>query len=50
MNIKEDRERRGMTQKDMAGLLGVSIRTIQAYEQGRRTPSKTISILLKALK
>jgi len=50
MNIEEERKRRGVTQKEMASLLGVSVRTIQAYEQGLRVPSKPVVILLEALK
>ena len=32
----------GLTQKNLADLLGISIKTLQAYEQGRRNmPSST---------
>lgn len=37
----------GLSQKEFAKLLGVSVRTLQAWEQGRRTPSKGAMTLLK---
>lgn len=37
----------GLSQKEFATLLGVSVRTLQAWEQGRRTPSKGAMTLLK---
>ncbi|PAL13093.1 transcriptional regulator, partial [Moraxella osloensis] len=33
-----------------AEILGVSVRTLQAWEQGKRYPSKAASVLLKIAK
>jgi putative transcriptional regulator len=41
------RMRSGLSQSRFAELLGVSIRTLQDWEQGRRTPSGAASTLLK---
>jgi DNA-binding XRE family transcriptional regulator len=35
--VRELRLMNGLTQKNLAGLLCISIKTLQAYEQGRRT-------------
>ena len=37
----------GLTQMDFAALLGVSLRTLQDWEQGRREPSGAARTLLK---
>ena len=34
--LGELRERKGMSQSDLAKVSGISVRTIQAYEQGAR--------------
>ena len=49
MNIKEPRQQLKLTQAALAPLLGVSVRTIQEYEQGRRNPSKAVLMLLDGL-
>ncbi|MEO5329136.1 MAG: helix-turn-helix domain-containing protein [Magnetococcus sp. THC-1_WYH] len=41
------RERMGLSQSAFAGLLGVSIRTLQDWEQGRRVPSGPAASLLR---
>ena len=41
------RLRVGMSQRDFATLLGVSLRTLQEWEQGRRQPSGAAKTLLK---
>jgi putative transcriptional regulator len=41
------REEMHLSQMAFAGLMGVSVRTIQEWEQGRRTPSGAAQILLK---
>jgi len=46
-NFKADRLKLNLTQAQLAPILGVSVRTIQSYEQGRRTPSKAVLMLLK---
>jgi len=49
--LKEARERAGMTQAGLARLAGVSLRTYQIWEQGRRSPvSPDFFRLVKALK
>jgi len=45
--IKQSRHRLGLTQAELAPLLGVSLRSIQNYEQGIRTPSKSVIMLLE---
>jgi putative transcriptional regulator len=43
----EARQRLGMSQSQFAGLLGVSVRTFQDWEQGRREPSGAAKALLR---
>jgi putative transcriptional regulator len=38
---------RGLSQKEFAKILGVSVRTLQDWEQGRRKPSGEAATLLK---
>ncbi len=40
------RERTGLSQAKFAALLGVSVRTLQDWEQGRRAPSGSARTLL----
>jgi putative transcriptional regulator len=40
------RERTGLSQAKFASLLGVSVRTLQEWEQGRRSPSGAARTLL----
>ena len=44
--ITEIRARIGLSQSEFARLLGVSVRTLQEWEQGRRTPSGPARTLL----
>lgn len=49
-NIKELRKNLKMTQKDLAQITGLSIGTIQGYEQGRYEPKiETLRLLMDAL-
>jgi putative transcriptional regulator len=43
----EARQRVGLSQKEFAALLGVSVRTLQDWEQGRREPSGAARTLLR---
>lgn len=45
--IAEVRTRSGLTQSQFASLLGVSLRTLQEWEQGRRAPSGAAKTLLR---
>jgi putative transcriptional regulator len=44
--VAEIRERLGLSQAEFASLLGVSVRTLQDWEQGRRVPSGAARTLL----
>ena len=46
VNVKAERESLGMTQKAFANVLGVSKRTVEAWETGRNTPSPTAKNLI----
>lgn len=46
-DIKAMRERAGVSQRDFANMLGVSLRTLQEWEQGRRTPTGPAMNLLR---
>lgn len=41
------REKSGLTQAEFAKLLGVSVRTLQDWEQGRREPNAAAQTLIK---
>ncbi len=45
-DVAEIREKTGLSQARFAQLLGVSVRTLQDWEQGRRSPSGAARTLL----
>jgi putative transcriptional regulator len=45
-DVAKTRERTGLSQGRFAELLGVSVRTLQDWEQGRRVPSGAARTLL----
>lgn len=45
--VAEIRETTGLSQSKFAELLGVSVRTLQEWEQGRRAPSGAAQTLLR---
>ena len=45
-DVGQTREKTGLTQARFARLLGVSVRTLQDWEQGRRVPSGAARTLL----
>lgn len=49
-NIKEIRQSLELTQSEFASFMGVSFRTLQEWEQGRRTPSGPAYSLLRIAK
>ena len=44
--VAEVRQKTGLSQSKFAALLGVSVRTLQDWEQGRRVPSGAARTLL----
>ena len=46
-NVKSIREKLDLSQSAFAGLLGVSVRTLQEWEQGRRNPKGPAQALLR---
>jgi len=46
-DVKGIRERFELSQSEFAALLGVSIKTLQNWEQGRRTPHGAARVLLQ---
>lgn len=44
--VAEAREKTGLSQSQFARLLGVSVRTLQGWEQGRKQPSGAARTLL----
>ena len=46
MNIQKEREKRGLTRKQVAKRLGVNHRTVESWEHGLRNPSGQIVMLI----
>jgi putative transcriptional regulator len=49
IDVHRARAKLGLTQKAFASTFGVSISTIQNWEQGRRTPSGAAKVLLNVI-
>jgi putative transcriptional regulator len=48
--VVEARQKTGLSQSRFAELLGVSVRTLQDWEQGRRKPSQAAKSLIEIAK
>jgi putative transcriptional regulator len=46
-DVTSIRERYGLSQSEFAALLGISVKTLQNWEQGRRTPHGAARVLLQ---
>jgi len=49
LDIKSIRESYNLSQGQFAALLGISVKTLQSWEQGRRTPEGPALILLRVV-
>lgn len=49
VDVKALRERLGLTQNQFSGMIGVSIKTLQNWEQGRREPEGPAKALLRVV-
>lgn len=47
IDIKRIRENYGLSQRQFAGLMGISVATLQNWEQGRRSPRGAARVLLQ---
>ncbi len=46
-DVKRIREQYALSQSEFAAMLGISIKTVQNWEQGRRSPRGPASVLLQ---
>lgn len=46
-NAQEIRKRHGLSQQKFAALLGISVKTLRNWEQGRRNPKGPARVLLR---
>lgn len=49
VDVKRLRERLNLTQNEFSGMIGVSIKTLQNWEQGRRKPEGPAKALLRVV-
>ncbi|HAL16477.1 MAG TPA: transcriptional regulator [Anaerolineaceae bacterium] len=47
LDIKRIREKYNLTQEQFAAMLGISVRTLRNWEQGRRVPEGPAMVLLR---
>jgi putative transcriptional regulator len=47
LDIKQIREKYNLTQEQFAAMLGISVRTLRNWEQGRRIPEGPAMVLLR---
>ena len=47
--IRETRKRTGLNAREFGSLIGVSGRTVEGWEQGRRKPGKPALLLIKKI-
>jgi putative transcriptional regulator len=47
LDIKRIREKYNLTQEQFAAMLGISVRTLRNWEQGRRVPEGPAKVLLR---
>ncbi len=47
VDVRHIRERYRLSQTEFAALLGISVKTVQNWEQGRRTPRGAARVLLQ---
>ena len=47
LDIKAIRDKYGLSQRQFAAMLGISVRTLHNWEQGRRTPVGPARVLLE---
>ena len=50
MNVKQFRKSLKLNTKDFGKLVGVSCRTVESWEQGLRTPSKSAKMMMAYIK
>lgn len=46
-DVKQIRQQYGLSQSEFAAMLGISVKTVQNWEQGRRNPRGPASVLLQ---
>ena len=49
MTVKELRKKTGLTQKAFAAYFGISFRTLQDWEQGKRTPPDYVVSMMERI-
>ncbi len=50
LNVKAIRQKAGLTQTQFSTMIGISVRTLQNWEQGHRKPDGPALVLLQVLK